>query len=312
MKGKKKFLVYLCLLTAMIIWATSFVWSKIALEYYSSFTIVFFRLVISSVILFLFLLLTKKLVVIEKRHIPVFLLLSFFEPFLYFTGETTGLSYVTPPVAAVIIAVIPLFTPFAALIFLKEKISVLNLIGIMVSFVGIILVIFEKGLKLLIAWEGLLLLFLAVISAVAYSVIIKKLPPKYSAFDIVFYHNAIGALYFFPIVIIFFREHLLFAGFQTEALIPIINLGVFASSVAFVCFAYALKNISITKVNVFANIIPVFTLIVAWIVLDEIILTHQIIGIFVVISGVIISQFRLKSYKRTQAVRKETIPVIPE
>lgn len=312
MKEKKTFLVYLSLLTAMIIWATSFVWSKIALEFYSSFTIVFFRLVISSLILFLFLIITKKLVVIEKKHIPIFLLLSFCEPFLYFTGETTGLNYVSPPVAAVIIAVIPLFTPFAALIFLKERVSVLNLIGIMVSFIGIILVIFEKGLKLLVAWEGLLLLFLAVISAVAYSVIIKKLPSKYTAFDIVFYHNVIGAFYFFPIVMIFYGENILLTGFNSEAIIPIIKLGVFASTVAFVCFAYALKKLSITKVNVFANIIPVFTLIVAWIVLGDIILTHQIVGIFVVIIGVIISQFRLKSYRRTQTVKKEPVSVIIE
>lgn len=294
---KKLFLVYSALVIAMIIWASSFVWSKIALQYYSSFTIVFFRLIISTIFLFVFIVITRKILLPEKKHILILFLLSFFEPFLYFVGETTGLNYVSPSVAAIIIAVIPLFTPFAALIFLRERISVLNLIGIVISMCGIILVIFEKGMKLIIAWEGLALLFLAVISAVSYSIIVKKLPTKYSVFDIVLYQNIFGVLLFLPIVAIFFSDEVLNTDFRPEAFYAIIKLGFFASTIAFVFFLYALRSLSITKVNVFTNVIPIFTLIISWIVLNEIMLRHQLIGIVVVIAGVVISQLRLKSYK---------------
>jgi drug/metabolite transporter (DMT)-like permease len=292
----KMILVYTSLIISMIIWAGSFVWSKIALEFYSSFTIVFFRLIISSILLLFFMLATGKLRKIEKKHMPIFMLLSFFEPFLYFTGETTGLNYVSPAVAAIIIAVIPLFTPFAALIFLKEKISVLNLIGIVISMCGIILVIFEKGMKLLVAWEGLTLLFLAVLSAVAYSVVVKKIPEKYSVMSIVLYQNLFAVLYFLPIILFFFPEDITGANFHPEAIWPVLNLGFFASTIAFLLFLFALRNLSITKVNVFANVIPVFALIIAWFILKETVLPNQMIGIFVVIFGVIVSQFRLKSY----------------
>lgn len=295
---QQKLLTYSLLITAMIIWAASFVWSKIALEYYSSFTIVFFRLIISSIFLLIFFLFYKRLFLLpDRRHLPIFLLLSFFEPFLYFIGETTGLSYVSPAVAAVIIAVIPLFTPFAALIFLRERISVLNLIGISISMCGIILVIFEKGMKLIVAWEGLALLFLAVFSAVAYSVIVKKLPKKYSVFNILLYQNVIGAFFFMPIVLIFFTENIISTGFQKDAFWAIMQLGFFASTLAFLFFLYALRRLSINNVNVFTNVIPIFTLIISWLLLKDIIMFHQIIGIIVVILGVAVSQFRRKSYQ---------------
>ncbi len=300
MEADKKTLIitYSALVVAMIIWSISFVWSKIALEYYSSFTIVFFRLILSAIFIFLFIISTRKFKKLELKHLPIFLLITLFEPFLYFIGETTGLNYVSPAVAAILIAIIPLFTPFAALIFLKERISILNLVGITVSLIGIILVIFEKGLKLIIAWEGLALLFLAVISAVLYSVIVKKLPQKYSVFDILLYQNIIGTLYFLPIVAIFFRENIIQTGFVLEPALAILKLGFFASTVAFLFFLRALRKLPITNVNVFTNIIPIFTLLFSWIILGDILLKHQIIGIFVVIIGVVISQLRLKSYRR--------------
>lgn len=282
----------------MIIWATSFVWSKIALEYYSSFTIVFFRLILSAIFIFLFIVITRKIKMPKLKHLPIFLLITLFEPFLYFIGETTGLNYVSPAVAAILIAIIPLFTPFAALLFLKERISVLNLIGITISLVGIFFVIFEKDLKLLIAWQGLVLLFLAVISAVLYSIIAKKIPEEYTVFDILLYQNIIGTLYFLPIVAIFFRENIIQTGFVMEPTLAILKLGFFASTIAFLFFLYALRNLPVTNVNVFTNVIPIFTLLFSWIILGDILRQHQIIGIFIVIIGVIISQLRLKSYRR--------------
>ncbi len=294
---KKLFLVYIAVLSTMIIWGTSFVWSKIALEYYSSFTIVFFRLVISSIILILISVISRNFVRLEKKHIPIFLLLSLFQPFLYFIGETTGLNYVSPPVAAILIALIPLLTPFAALIFLSEKISILNFVGIIISLLGIILVIFEKDLSLIIAWEGLALMFLAVFAAISYAIIVKKLPAKYSAFNIVLYQNIIGMFYFLPIVLIFFTDNIIEVGFNKNVFIVILQLGFFASTIAFLLFVYALKRLSITKVNVFTNVIPVFTLIVSWILLKDMILWHQIIGVFIVITGVTVSQLRFKRKK---------------
>ena len=144
---------------------------------------------------------------------------------------------------------------------------------------------------------GLLLLLLAIVAANGYSVMIKKIPKEYNILNIIFWQNLLGILYFLPIVTIFSGKKIVETGFIKEAFWPIFNLGFFASTIAFLFFMYALKHMSITKVNVFTNVIPIFTIIIAYLYLDEEIGTKKIIGICIVITGVFISQLKYKLIK---------------
>lgn len=298
MENKKRLLVvYPLLIMSMIFWGSSFVWAKVALDHYGPIAVIFFRLVVSVVFLLIVLLLTGKFRIPQKRHIHLFLLLALFEPFLYFLGETNGLSYVDPSMAAVIISVIPLFTPFVAYYFLKEKVNLLNVFGIIISISGVALLVLGKDMSLQISSIGLALLALAVFSANAYSVMIKKIPEEYSVLNVTFWQNAIGMLYFIPFVIIFSRKDILETGFVDIAFWAIVKLGIFASSMAFMFYMYALRYMPITKVNVFSNSIPIFTIIISYYVLGDAIDNKKIIGIIIVISGVIVSQMRLSKNK---------------
>jgi len=297
-KNKKLILVYCLLTISMILWGTSFVWSKIGLTYYNSITVVFFRLLVSTIVMIPVLIVTKKFRFPTKKHLPLFLLLALFEPFLYFIGETTGLSYVEPSMASVIISVIPLFTPFVAFYFLKEKITILNVLGIIISISGIVVLVFGKDMSLQISMIGLGLLFLAVIAANGYSVMIKKIPDQYSILNIIFWQNILGMLYFAPLLLIFSRKDLFVTGFVEEAFWAIVSLGFFASTIAFLFFMYGLKFMSITKVNVFTNVIPIFTIIVSYFFLGEEIGSRKILGIFIVIIGVVVSQLKYRLFNR--------------
>jgi len=121
---------------SMIFWSFSFVWIKIVYEAYGPLTTILFRLLISSSLMLIFTLLTKKLQNIRTGDLKFFLLLAFFEPFLYFMGESYGLMYVSSTVASVIVATIPLFAPIAAWYFYKEKLSRTNLYGLVITFFG--------------------------------------------------------------------------------------------------------------------------------------------------------------------------------
>lgn len=295
MNRKHKYLIVYPLLTvSMVLWAYSYIWAKIALEFYAPITVIFARTLISAIILIPVLLILKKMVRIKKKHIPHFLLLAVFEPFLYFIGETTGISKVNPSTAAVIISTIPLFTPIAARIFLSEKVTVLNIIGIIISIFGIGLIVLTKGFQLEISIDGLLFLALAVVAAIGYSVKVKRMPGNYSIFTTIFFQNLIGSLFFLPLMLILESQNIIATGFVSEAGFAILKLGLFASTIAFMFYMYALKFMEITKVNIFTNIIPVFTIIFSWFILDEIITTKKVIGMIVVISGVLISQFNYK------------------
>jgi drug/metabolite transporter (DMT)-like permease len=294
----RKLLVYFLLILAMFFWGGSYVWAKVALEYYNSITIIIFRLLVSAIAIFLFLIFTKQFVVPDKKHWALFLLLAFFEPFLYFIGETTGLSYVDPSTASVIVAMIPLFTPFVAYFFLNEQIRFLNLLGIIISICGICLLMFDKNMELQISGIGLALLSLSVISGNGYGVMIKKIPEKYSVLNITFWQNAIGMVYFIPLLAIFSQKDIFETGFVDIAFWAIVKLGIFASSLAFVFYMYGLRYMPITKANVFTNSIPVFTILISYFAYGEAIDMKKIVKILIIILGVIISQFRIKKFNK--------------
>jgi len=76
--------VYLSIVLAMIFWSLTFVWFKIVNEVYPPFTIVFLRLIISSLILLPIAWFADILQKISRRDFKWIILLSVFNPFLYF------------------------------------------------------------------------------------------------------------------------------------------------------------------------------------------------------------------------------------
>ena len=75
--------------------------------------------------------------------------------------------------------------------------------GIIVSFAGILLMLFNPDFSLNASPKGVLLLFVAVFAAVAYSVIIRKISHEYNPVTIITHQNLIGAVYFLPLFLIF-------------------------------------------------------------------------------------------------------------
>ncbi|MEI6678930.1 MAG: DMT family transporter [Mariniphaga sp.] len=296
MMRQKKGIVYLAVVFAMVFWSFSFVWVKEAYVAYGPLTTVFFRLIIATLLMLLYGWFSKKLLKIEKKDYSTFLLLAFFEPFLYFMGESFGLKYVSSTMGAIIISTIPLFSPLAASRFHDEKLSLRNLAGILLSFFGVGIVVFDDSVNFVASPIGICLLFLAVFSAIGYTVILKDLAHKYNATTIITYQNFIGIFLFLPLWIIFESETLFITPLNISALIAIAKLAVFASCLAFILYTYSVKNLGINGANIFINIIPVLTAIFAWYILDEPLTIRKIGGIVVVIAGLFIAQIKMKKF----------------
>lgn len=296
MMVQKKGIVYVAVVFAMVFWAFSFVWVKEVYVAYGPLTTVFFRLIIATILMMTFAWISKKLIKIDKQDYLTFLLLAFFEPFLYFMGESFGLKYVSSTMGAIVIATIPLFSPIAASRFHGEKLSLRNFIGIILSFVGVGIVVFDDSLNFIASPIGIGLLFLAVFSAIAYTVVLKNLSHKYNATTIITYQNFIGIFLFFPFWLIFESKTLLTTAFNLHAFIAIVKLAVFASCIAFILYAYSVKKLGINGANIFINIIPVLTAIFAWYILGEPLTFRKMIGIAVVIAGLFLAQFKMKKF----------------
>jgi drug/metabolite transporter (DMT)-like permease len=286
----KPLYTYILVVLSMLFWGMSFVWSKIALDYYDPITILILRLILSSGLLFSGLAIVGRNIKINRDDFKLFLLSALFNPFLYFLGENYGLKFSTPTVTAVIIATIPVFTPIFAWFYFKEKLSLLNIFGLVVSFLGVLLMLLDNNYSLSISPVGLGWLSLAVVTAVFYSVLLKKLASRYDAFLIIAWQNLIGAVYFLPLFFIFDYQHFLTVRPNAELISSLLLLAVFASSLAFVFFTISSREIGISKTNLFTNLIPVFTAIFSFFILGELFETRKMMGMMVVIGGIMLSQ----------------------
>lgn len=296
---------YIYSVLAMLFWGMSFIWTRLALIDFDPISVIFFRLVLSSLILYFFIRISRSQEKIDKKDRRWFLLLALSEPFFYFIGENFGLQYVSPAVTSAIIATIPLITPIVAYIFLKDKIDRYIVIGVLLSFTGIIYMLVNRDLSLNASSKGVALIFLAVFSAVAYTFFIRKLANKYKAITILTIQNIIGAIYFLPIFILFDLNKVLTSHPSTEGVLAIVQLAIFASSLAFLLFIIVVAKLGMVKANIFTNLIPVFTAIFAYFIIGELITLQKVIGIVLVISGIVISQgpALVMLYKRSSGSR---------
>ena len=280
----------------MLFWSFSFIWFKMANEFYGPITIVFMRLVIAVGLATVLLWFTGILrrTTIKKEDRKYFLLLAFFEPFLYFLGESFGLTYVSSTTGSVLIATIPVFATIGAWLLFGERLSKLNYAGIVLSFIGVLIFILNPDGSLSFNIKGILLMLLAVLSAVGYNLTLRHLAGNYHPLIIVHIQNIIGLILFLPLFLIFDLSGFLKTVHTVESLTPVILLAIFASIGAFALFAYAVSHLGITRSNVFSNCIPVFTALFAFILLNEILTVQNYAGMLVVIAGLFLSQINGK------------------
>ena len=290
----RTYIVHLAGIVAMILWGMSFIWSTQAYQNLNPTTTILMRLVVATIffsaILFIFRLNEK----VKKEHLGLFALAAMFEPFLYFIFEGYGLKNTSPVIGSAIIAMIPLVTPIAARIFLKEQLTAMNIVGFIISFVGVIVLLLNKNLEFTASPKGILFLCGAVLVAVGYSIALIRLTKLYKPLTITWMQNIVGMIYFIPLAII--MEHFqpsAFANVQNY-IVPILCLGVFCSAIAYALWAFAFSKLGASRANVYSNLIPVFTAIFSYLLAIENLTVNKIIGIVVVVVGLVLSQMKSK------------------
>ena len=292
-----KTLVYIASMFAILLWGMSYIWTdRLIGQGIAIFYFVFVRIFMAGIILFLFNTAYARIKRIQKQDLGKFLLLAFFEPFIYFICETFGLKLTgSPTISAMVIATIPIFSIGAGIAFFNEKISILNVVGISLSLIGIVLVAMAKGdLGEHFIW-GIVLLLIAVIAEVGHASITKSLSGNYSSQTIVMYQFLIGSVYLLPL---FLWKGL--DGFDYEVYFdgdvwyPIICLAVLCSSLAFSLWVSTIKNLGVAKSSIFSALIPVASAMIAWAIGHEMLNDRQWFGIALSTLGVILSQYTSK------------------
>jgi drug/metabolite transporter (DMT)-like permease len=290
-------LVYISSTVAIILWGMSYIWTdKLISMQIPVFYFVFVRILLAGVILFLFNTAYGRIKRIQKKDLPKFLLLALCEPFIYFIFETYGLKLTgSPTLSAMIIATIPIFSIGAGILFFKEKINAVNVIGIFLSLVGIVMVAMAKGeIGEYVLW-GIIFLLIAVLSEVGHASFTKSLSGNYSSQVIVMYQFLIGSIYLLPLFLMKgLKGFDASIYFSADVMYPIICLAVLCSSLAFSLWVGTIKSLGVAKSSIFSALIPVVAALIAWLLGHEIMNARQWTGIAISSFGVILSQITMK------------------
>ena len=287
---------YIAILVAMTIWSASFIFTRIGLESFPPITLVTMRMVLAAIILGIVGGVTKQIQRLERKDAKFLLIAAFAEPFCYFICEAYGLTLVSPTVASVILSTIPLFAPLFAFAILRERVTWSNMLGIIISLAGVLMLVVEKE-EIVVKPLGLLVLMLAVVAALIYSSMLKKVPEKYNATTIVFYVYLFSLLFFIPAFFIKDFETIHQIDFQWRSFYAVLTLAIFASVLSFVLFCYSVRKLGVTRANAFCNIMPGCTALFMWLLYDETLPTIKIVAIVIVIIGLFISQIQFKTKK---------------
>ncbi len=304
---------YVAVITAMLIWGFSGIAIHQALLVLRPMTLIVFRFTIAVLLMAIIGCAFKSsnlmgLQKIQKKDIPLFLLGGLFQPFLYYILETyTYKALASPTIAETLLSTNPVLTPLFAILLLREKVTKNNIIGILVSTVGMLMLVLigKDDFALGNPW-GLLTAFLAVTAAILYSAVLKRIPASYTPLSIVFYMQAISLVLF--ILCWCFTDMRAWEQMMTEwktaevplweSLSAVVYLAVLSSVVAFILFCYTVRRLGITRTNAFNNIRPAFTAIGMWLLFDEHLPVGKIIGMVLIITGLYVCQTGAYNSKR--------------
>ena len=302
----KRLIPYLAVVTAMLIWAGAGIAVKEALIVFSPLTLIVLRFTLAVLLMLVVGLIFRRndilgLQLVAKRDIPLFLLGGLFQPFLYFIFETyTYQSFASPTIAEAMLSTQPVLAPIFAFLLLRERVTRNNILGILLSTIGMLLLLLvgSDTFSLGSPW-GVLLAIVTVSMSVSYSVVLRRIPTRYSSLSIVFYVQSFSLFLFYIVWVVMgeastiLHNSALLLHHSTQLLhsgIAVLYLAIFASVAAFVLFCYTVRKIGVTRANVFNNVRPVFTAMLMWLIFDEVLPIWKWIGIIIIIVGLFISQ----------------------
>lgn len=273
---------------AMMLWGSSFIALKYAFEIYHPMQVIFLRMFSASLC---FLIILPKLSTLDYRQgdWKFMLLMSACEPCLYFILEAEALQHTSASQAGMIVAMAPLMVAVVAFVFIGERVNKQTLLGFMVAIIGAIWLSLsgEKSSHAPNPLLGNALELGAMVCAAFYSVALKHLSSRYSAVFLTALQAFVGTIFFFP----FAAYTDLPTQIHWQGMGAILYLGVFVTLGAYLSYNYAITRVAVSQAAAYINLIPVFTLVFAYLLLDDALNPSQLVASGVIMAGVVISQW---------------------
>lgn len=275
---------------AMLLWASSFIALKIAFRAYDPYVVIFGRMLVASLC---FLAIGKRAthtLAYRRGDYKLILFMALCEPCLYFIFEAKAVENTTASQAGMITAILPVLVMASAAFILKEKVGPRSYIGSAIALIGVCWLTLESS-----PTEdapnpvlGNFLEFMAMVCATGYTIALKSLTSRYSPFFLTAMQAFAGCLFYLPLL--FFPSTELPHSFQIGPALAIVYLGAVITLGAYGLYNYSLKHVPANKAASYVNLIPIFSVLLGWLILGETFNTQQCIAAVVVLTGVTLTQ----------------------
>jgi drug/metabolite transporter (DMT)-like permease len=283
---------YIKLVLCAFFWGATFIAVRIAVQVMPPLTVATGRFVVASLLLLVIAYRVEGgLPKLSYKQFWVTLLLGLTGVAIYNVFFFGALERMPAGKTALLVALSPIMTAVTVALILKERLGPYRWGGIALALIGTLTIVTKgdilgatQGLLQSFGWGELLMLG-AIVSWVSYTVISRFALRGLSPIAATTYASLWGALVLGLAAITEIDtlepEILNWSNFFT-----IFYLGAFGSAIAFIWYNEGVKMIGPARTVVFTNLVPVFGLLLSYLILDEPVYLSMVIGGAIVIAGV--------------------------
>jgi Predicted permeases len=289
---KSKSIVYLFLIIAIAAWGSLYVVSKYILGLVPTFTVLFFRYLVSAIALLILLRFRRsKPQKIARRDYKYIVLLGFLGYFLSTGAQLLGTKLSNASLASLINSLNPIFIIIFAIPILKEKITLSKVISVIAAIVGVYIIIGGVGKGGAVI--GILVSFFSVVTWSLISVMLRHVTQKYDPLTVTTYGMVVAAICALPVSVVELSAmpHAVQALLNPLVVCWLVYIGVVCTALAHLLWNKSLSMIEAGKCALFYPLQPMVSALLGILFLHEIIRLSFIIGAAFILGGVIFSVF---------------------
>jgi drug/metabolite transporter (DMT)-like permease len=289
-KARNHMLLIIGLLAINVFWGGSFIANEIALDSIGPIEIASLRFFIAAPLLALVTLLWKGpgIFRIERKDLTIIIAMAITGVTLQYVIQVTAQSYTTAINAGLLINTSTFFILFLSAVFLAEKLTPSRIIGAFIGFGGVALLVSGGSMSFSQGTIGDLgIVFCAFLWAV-YSILGKKVSGKYHPLTVLNWMFILGTIGLIPFYLL--TPHGNPMAIPPDAWGAILFLSIFCSIIAYLVYNVALDHMDASQVAIFIYLVPLSTIVMAWLVRGENLTLATGIGGLLVLAGMYIAE----------------------
>ncbi len=283
-------LTYLALAALIFIWASNFSAVKFALREVEPLAFNGLRFTLACLLMWLSVIVGRRSARIARRHWPALLGLGLLGNTVYQILFIYGIDWTLAGNASLMLAATPIFTTLLSLMLRHERIGNLALAGVVLSVAGIVLVVWGGAQAVRFSAEsvrGDLTVLSAAAAWAAYTVGSAPLVRRYGALPVTAVTMWAGgaALLAASLPAILAQD---WSAVRPVSWLVLVYSGAFAIALAYLIWYYSVRHLGATRTAVYANLIPLAALLIAWLTLGEVPGWLQLVGAAGIVGGTVL------------------------